>query len=174
MAFDTYVVGLTARRIRRLLAAISVATGLLTVGGLGQDAAQAAADVLPGCCPGVVWDDDLDAAVMYGGQYYPQPFGDPVDSADTWTWADGNWSLQAPTSPPPGWSSPTMAYDRAHRQVVVLGGQTWTWDGSTWTQYFPDHNPPLAGSGKAIVWDPLTQSVIAAACPARLTVAPAP
>ena len=44
-----------------------------------------------------------------------------------------------------------MAYDSAHGQVVLFGGQdanlnalndTWVWDGTNWTQKFPQTIPP--------------------------------
>jgi uncharacterized protein (TIGR03437 family) len=55
-----------------------------------------------------------------------------------------------------------MAYDSAHGQVVMFGGQdftgsvgytdTWVWDGSNWTQKFPESHPP-AQSAHAMVYD---------------------
>jgi uncharacterized protein (TIGR03437 family) len=55
-----------------------------------------------------------------------------------------------------------MAYDSAHGQTVMFGGQdfsgavgytdTWVWDGSNWTQKFPQHSPP-AQSAHAMVYD---------------------
>jgi len=44
-----------------------------------------------------------------------------------------------------------MAYDSAHRKVVLFGGSdssssslgdTWVWDGTNWTQNFPATSPP--------------------------------
>src|SRR5450631_3587021 len=60
-----------------------------------------------------------------------------------------NWTKQTPQAHPSARSSFGMAYDSAHRQVVLFGGQffeatrrtifndTWVWDGTNWIQKFP-------------------------------------
>jgi uncharacterized protein (TIGR03437 family) len=54
-----------------------------------------------------------------------------------------------------------MAYDRAHNQVVLFGGEndanfiyadTWVWDGAAWTQKFPKTTPPARFSA-ALAYD---------------------
>ncbi len=66
---------------------------------------------------------------------------------DTWLWDGSTWhnlTSQKPTNNPPARSSASMAYDRAHGQVVLYGGQTqdspggtddtWVFNGSFWKQ----------------------------------------
>ncbi len=73
-----------------------------------------------------------------------------------------NWTQQFPQSSPAPRAYQSMAYDSAHGQTVMFGGQTfsgsvgytdtWVWDGSNWTQKFPQHSPP-AQSAHAMVYD---------------------
>ncbi len=73
-----------------------------------------------------------------------------------------SWTEQFPPTSPAPRVYQSMAYDSAHGQVVMFGGQdftgnvgytdTWVWDGSNWTQKFPQHNPP-AQSAHAMVYD---------------------
>src|SRR3984957_9969910 len=61
-----------------------------------------------------------------------------------------NWTRQIPQNFPTPRSSAAMAYDSAHGQVVLFGGQdasgdlndTWVWDGTNWTKEFPMTSPP--------------------------------
>jgi uncharacterized protein (TIGR03437 family) len=73
-----------------------------------------------------------------------------------------NWTEQFPQSSPAPRVYQSMAYDSAHGQTVMFGGQdftgattytdTWVWDGSNWTQKFPQNSPP-AQSAHAMVYD---------------------
>jgi hypothetical protein len=62
----------------------------------------------------------------------------------------GTWTQQSPATSPPARQAPAMAYDAAHGQVVLFGGNsadpflsdTWVWDGTNWTQKFPATSPP--------------------------------
>lgn len=81
-------------------------------------------------------------------------FGGPPAASHTWTWDGTTWARQQPATEPPietpkdmatvGWP---VAYDEAHRTVVLLvvhpwgidgpppvPPDTWTWDGTTWTR----------------------------------------
>jgi uncharacterized protein (TIGR03437 family) len=73
-----------------------------------------------------------------------------------------SWTQQFPPTSPAPRAYQSMAFDSAHGQVVMFGGQdftgnvgytdTWVWDGSNWTQKFPQHNPP-AQSAHAMAYD---------------------
>jgi uncharacterized protein (TIGR03437 family) len=61
-----------------------------------------------------------------------------------------NWTEQNPQTAPPPRYGHAMAFDSAHGQVVLFGGEganglflsdTWVWDGSIWTQKFPVNSP---------------------------------
>src|ERR1700682_2384742 len=62
----------------------------------------------------------------------------------------GNWTQQMPSTPPTSRYYHALAYDSAHGQVVLFGGQvtggligsTSTWDGSNWTLTPPAIGPP--------------------------------
>src|SRR5579871_868783 len=72
----------------------------------------------------------------------------------------GNWTHQIPANFPPARSAHAMAYDAAHGQVVLFGGNglgpavndTWVWDGTNWTLKSPQTSPP-ARVGHAMVYD---------------------
>src|SRR5580704_17181410 len=63
-----------------------------------------------------------------------------------------NWTQKSPAASPPVREGHAMAYDSAHGQVVLFGGDTgtvnaflndtWVWDGTTWTQKSPQNSPP--------------------------------
>lgn len=73
-----------------------------------------------------------------------------------------NWTLQNPQNAPSGRSTPSMAYDSAHSQVVLFGGfggpnqttlgDTWVWDGTNWTLKFSQLSPPPR-SNSAMAYD---------------------
>src|ERR1700689_3111267 len=51
------------------------------------------------------------------------------------------WVQQSPSTSPPARADAMIAYDAAHGEVVLFGGNsqaalsdTWTWDGTTWTK----------------------------------------
>lgn len=56
-----------------------------------------------------------------------------------------------------------MAYDAAHRQVVLFSGDTisdtWLWDGHTWHQAHPPTSPP-ARSAASMAYDAATRQVV--------------
>jgi hypothetical protein len=85
---------------------------------------------------------------------------------DTWSWDGTTWHRVATSGPSPRYF-PALAYDPAHRQSVLFGGQTskgssdetWLWNGKAWHMANPVHKPaPRRGAGMA--WDPLTNSVM--------------
>ena len=69
-----------------------------------------------------------------------------------------NWVLQSPaTSPPADWDG-AMAYDAAHRQVVLYGGftgssnETWLWNGTNWSKANP-LTVPTGLTNQAMAYD---------------------
>jgi hypothetical protein len=74
------------------------------------------------------------------------------------------WIRKGPTTVPPARQLEAVAYDAAHKRVVMFGGtnassgafasgalgDTWTWDGSNWTKMNPSTSPGARfGSGMA-------------------------
>ena len=73
---------------------------------------------------------------------------------DTWTWDGSNWTQKSPQNIPSAENpanliAAAMAYDSAHGQVVLVGGNCWTWDGSNWTP----QNSPYPESHHAMAYD---------------------
>ncbi len=98
---------------------------------------------------------------------------------DTWTWDGARWArLHPAVSPrlaslevtpgrgpkPQAAGSLLMAYDAAHRDLVLYGvpGGTWTWDGRTWRS----HPAPPPTGGVAIAYDPASRAVLLYTAPA--------
>jgi uncharacterized protein (TIGR03437 family) len=94
-----------------------------------------------------------------------------------WLWASTvtaqtalNWTMHSPQTSPSKRTSPGMAYDSPHAQVVLYGGidadtnalnDTWVWDGANWTQKFPQTSPPIeAARGSAIAYDAARGQVV--------------
>ena len=116
---------------------------------------------------GLAFDAARNEIVFFGASYSAAAFnstgGPPAPgtvTTQTWTWKRGVWQLHSPAASPPPRTSAGMAYDEAHHDVVLFGGQnavapvagqglppmqdTWTWDGATWTQQNPNTSPPAA------------------------------
>jgi uncharacterized protein (TIGR03437 family) len=100
----------------------------------------------------------LNQLVMFGGVIN----GNVGLAKDTWVWNGSNWINQNLSLGPSVRYGHTMAYDSAHNQVVMFGGNgpfqpgcsylgdTWIWNGSEWTQATPQTSPPArAGHGMA-------------------------
>lgn len=108
-------------------------------------------------------DPSSGQTILFGG--YSQTTdsdGNPVDNyySDTWNWTGTNWVNLSPATSPPGRDDAAMAYDPAHGQIVLFGGDgpgllrdTWTWDGTTWTKQTPATSPP-AREGAQMAFDP--------------------
>lgn len=65
----------------------------------------------------------------------------------------GNWTHQIPQRFPSARSGHGMAYDAAHGQVILFGGDdpvqesdTWAWDGSNWNAKSPQAKPSARDS----------------------------
>src|SRR5262249_15876680 len=88
----------------------------------------------------------------------------------TWIWDGMNWSAANLPVNPPARYRPSIAYDAAHRKIVLFGGchdyrwfyrlnDTWTWDGSAWKQESPTVSPSARASA-AMAYNPATGIVI--------------
>ena len=99
--------------------------------------------------------------VLFGGLDKDHIYG----LNDTWVWDGSNWTQQFPQASPPERYLHALAYDSAHGQVVLFGGDgawdfnldyflydTWLWDGSNWTEQFPQTRPPKR-SEHALAYD---------------------
>jgi hypothetical protein len=86
----------------------------------------------------------------------------------TWIWDGVNWSAASTPVSPPARFHASIAYDAAHRKIVLFGGcghvlryggctsplnDTWTWDGSTWKKENPSVTP-TARSQAAMAYYP--------------------
>ncbi len=74
-----------------------------------------------------------------------------------------NWTQQAPANAPSARGGQAMAYDSAHGQVVLFGGDsssdTWLWNGTNWRQPNPVSSPP-ARSAAAMAYDAATGQTV--------------
>jgi CubicO group peptidase (beta-lactamase class C family) len=88
----------------------------------------------------------------------------------TWIWDGMNWSVANPPVSPSARYRASIAYDAAHKKIVLFGGcrdyrcafrlnDTWTWDGSTWKQESPTVSPS-ARAAAAMAYSPATGTVI--------------
>jgi hypothetical protein len=78
------------------------------------------------------------------------------------------WTQQFPSTSPQSRYYPAMAYDAAHKQIVLFGGMdtnggylndTWIWDGTNWVALFPSNSPP-ARSSHAMAYDEARGQVV--------------
>jgi hypothetical protein len=100
---------------------------------------------------GIAYDAAREQVVLFGGQADCDDLG-CFPFKDTFTWEGSAWERRRPATSPGRRATMGMAYDEAHGQVVLFGGNqnfiggrvlgdTWTWDGSTWTRQFPETRP---------------------------------
>lgn len=116
----------------------------------------------------MAYDSAHGQVILFGGQVGVCCVGGTF-LKDTWVWNGATWSSKTPETGPPALFGHAMAYDSAHGQVVLFGGQssftslplndTWVWDGSSWTQKTPQTRPP-ARFGYAMAFDSARGQVI--------------
>ena len=96
----------------------------------------------------MAYDAGQGVVVLFGGIVPSGVQTGPLD--DTWAWDGTTWAQQHPATTPPARGSALLAYDAAHRQLVLFGGSdgnghlftdTWTWNDGTWTQQHPASTP---------------------------------
>jgi Dockerin type I domain/Galactose oxidase, central domain len=120
----------------------------------------------------MAFDPDTNQSVLFGG------YSDQNTLSDTWTWDGTTWTKQSPSNSPPGLagSSPglesaLMAWDAAHHQLILFGGEgngpngpqyfneTWQWTGSNWQQLQPQTTPPPLKAA-TLVFDPVQGGLV--------------
>jgi hypothetical protein len=94
---------------------------------------------------GLVEDKGAGNVVLFGGASEPQ--GPQGFLNDTWIWDGTSWKRRTTATSPSPRGGPLMAYDAAHRVVLLYGGETfsqmtgeslydtWTWDGAHWREW---------------------------------------
>jgi hypothetical protein len=155
--------------MRRVVAAIGLLLMSCTPGDPGSSKASPAATPVAAAADAAVaprlvgaslaYDTERSQLVMFGTWYWPSEFSTGMTqpaspTAETWTWRSGKWTKLAPAASPPPRTWGGMAYDQAHRQIVLFGGggrgtvatlqDTWIWDGNTWSQRNPVTKPPVS------------------------------
>lgn len=85
--------------------------------------------------------------------------------SDTWSLANGNWTLQRPAGSPNARHAPAMTFDPAANETVLFGGSTfsgaysvndtWAYRAGNWTRLHPAASPP-ARWGANLVYDAAT------------------
>jgi hypothetical protein len=117
----------------------------------------------------MVFDAATGTILLFGGGsfccYNPAPLN------DTWVWDGANWHQVFPATAPPPRYGAGAAYDAAHQQVVLFGGNmltgntfnvlgdTWTWDGANWTQQ-PTSTAPSARMLASMAYDPASATTV--------------
>jgi uncharacterized protein (TIGR03437 family) len=98
----------------------------------------------------MAYDSANDRVVLFGGSPEDLTVGFDTLYNDTWLWDGTNWNWVGLIPSPSGRAGVAMAYDSAHGQTVLFGGNnqtneelndTWLWNGSAWTQKFPQTSP---------------------------------
>jgi uncharacterized protein (TIGR03437 family) len=116
----------------------------------------------------MAYDSAHSQIVLFGGGSNGPP--DPFLLGDTWVWDGSNWTQKFPQNSPAARGAHAMAYDSAHGQVVLFGGDsnteirigandTWVWDGSNWAQKQPQISPPARVS-PAMAYDSARAQVV--------------
>ncbi len=89
----------------------------------------------------MAFDGNRQTTVLFGGRH--DSWVPHLLSAQTWEFANGNWSAAAPLQTPSPRADAAMGYHPGLAQVLLFGGEdgggnalgdTWTYDGTTWTQ----------------------------------------
>ena len=85
---------------------------------------------------GMAYDPAHGQTVLFGG-YTFLGFTSANYHGDTWTWDGANWTLRSPANTPSPRYQTAMAFDEAHGQAILFGGNggaqglgdSWNWDG---------------------------------------------
>lgn len=135
------------------------------------------------CGPGyrfyasMAYDAAHSNIVLFGGVSCDSS-GNCNDSSDTWAFNGSAWTAVCGTSSTPSCGpqardTASMAYDAAHNNIVLFGGEnckssgasctalgdTWTFNGSTWTQQKLFSGPP-ALQGASMAYDAAARDVV--------------
>lgn len=156
--------GLVARQFSRLSELRSMSWHELEEEDLESDGSPADRGMTA-----MAWDTFRDEAVLFGG-IVALP-GSPRSSIsdDTWTLSGRSWRRQDTLGPPARFGH-SMAWDRARRQAVLVGGlspdgglyeDTWAWNGTRWSQL--DAGSPGKVFDGALAWNSSLNGVVLAA-----------
>lgn len=126
----------------------------------GDEWERAKSDALPSAryYSAMAYDTHRSKIILFGGlglEMDDYPFTEYCVN-DTWIWNGSSWDEDDPTSFPSPRCGHAMAYDEAHKNVVLFGGRnefgnifkdTWIYDGENWRQVFPEHTPDVFQPG---------------------------
>jgi len=99
----------------------------------------------------LAYDAAIGAEVLFGGNA-ANPFSGNLGPAlaDTWTFDGESWAHLLTAHSPAARQQASMAYDAAHKVVLLFGGvdnngtvlnDTWSFNGVDWTQLTPTNSP---------------------------------
>lgn len=153
------------------VAAVSVAVALLTRPPAPHPQPPPPPSPPPRDGGTMAYDAATRSLLLYGGL----TFSGSAQTAlgDTWSWDGSRWTELHPRTSPPPLTAALMAYDPAHRVVVLTGGErapasgtevspnrtTWTWNGSDWTRV-PSAPTPASAGPAAVAGDDATGQLI--------------
>jgi len=123
-----------------VVAVAIVTTAVLTLPAAGSSASPNPPSPRWGL--GMAYDAARRQVVLFGGQGEGPNCPLYGSCGDTWTWNGKTWTQLSPLHSPSPRYEETMAYDEAHRRIVLYGGvsgragqdDTWLWDGTDWTE----------------------------------------
>jgi hypothetical protein len=111
----------------------------------------------------IATDTSRGRIALFGGYTTPRCASASCMLGDTWEWNGTTWAEISVAGGPSPRAAPAMAYDAAHRVIVLAGGttaysfspnpkaETWTWDGLAWTEQTSSATP--ARFGHSLVFD---------------------
>jgi MYXO-CTERM domain-containing protein len=121
---------------------------------------------------GVVYDSVRKKVVLFGGNGPTATNTGTEDYSDTWEWDGKVWVEKKPATSPPGRYNPGIAFDPAHGQVLLQGGNyqtgnthsartdTWTWNGTNWTKRTPATVPPEIRDSFSLAYHPGRKQIL--------------
>jgi len=124
----------------------------------------------PRTFPALAYDRERKRLVLFGGNRILFGEGDEEDTFLDDTWEFGGAWRHLDTPGPKARAEASMAYDAAHRRIVLFGGysrsngqtlrlgDTWEWDGAAWRA--TSSASPSARSGAAIAYDSRRQRIV--------------
>lgn len=140
----------------------------------GTDWANVAAAPAPASKrnPAVGYDEYRSRLVVFGGM----DLGGINAKDDLWEFDGAQWTeVVRPDGGlwPPGSSLPSLVFDQARAQLVLVngepgnpdGGEVWSWNGTDWTRQTFDQGPQVAAWGSHVALDQQTGDLLAFSTP---------
>jgi len=121
---------------------------------------------------GLAFDELRQTTVLFGGRY--NSWIQNQARAETWEFANGDWTFASPTVSPPGLVDTAMSWHPGLNQVLLFGGldssgnargETWAYDGTTWQQLNTTGPAPAPRVGARLV--PLVGTNLCMLCGGR-------